>query len=131
MEEEWKIIEGFENYQVSSEGRIKSFVRKERILKNIIKHGYSYVGIIKDGKQYKFRVHRLVAKAFIPNSENLKIVNHKNRNKSDNRVDNLEWCSQDYNMVHKFDNLYNDEKLFNQMCPKCQKLILNASHRDF
>ena len=59
--------------------------------------GYRYVTFRKDGKQYTLKVHRLVAKAFIPNPDNLPEVNHKNEDKSNNSVENLEWCSTQYN----------------------------------
>ena len=59
--------------------------------------GYRYVTLRKDGKQYSLKVHRLVAETFIPNPDNLPEVNHKNEDKSDNSVENLEWCSTQYN----------------------------------
>lgn len=96
----WKDIEGYEGlYQVSSEGRVKSLkFGKEKILKNIKdSKGYLKVQLHKEGRK-TFKVHRLVATAFIPNSNNLPEVNHKNENPTDNRVDNLEWCNRTYNI---------------------------------
>lgn len=105
--EEWKDIEGFEGYyQVSNQGRIKSLPRKwagtkERLLKlNEDNYGYYYVIFVKDGKRKRYLVHRVVAKAFIPNPLNLPCVNHKNENKKDNRVENLEWCTAEYNYYY-------------------------------
>lgn len=126
MQEIWKTIKDFENYQISNHGRVKSLVRKERIMKAMLKHGYLYIGLIKNGKQYKFRVHRLVAEAFIPNPNNLKIVNHKNRIKHDNVVENLEWCSQQYNISHKMESIYGNIELFNKLCPHCRNLLLDS-----
>lgn len=98
----WTDIEGYLNYQVSNMGRVKSLGddknRKEKILKGgITKKGYLQVVLCKDGKTKKYYIHRLVAQAFIPNPNNLPQVNHRNEDKTDNRVDNLEWCDGKYN----------------------------------
>ena len=100
--EEWRDIEGYEGlYQISSLGRVKSFPRPTTpggILKiNKRKDGYCSVMLCKNGKTKRFLVHRLVAKAFIPNPNNLPMINHKNENPSKNIVDNLEWCDNKYN----------------------------------
>jgi hypothetical protein len=97
--EEWKNIEGYEGYQVSNEGRVKSLkYGKEKILKGVKNSsGYLYVGLYQDGKQVFKRVHRLVAEAFLENPQNLLEVNHKDEDKANNHVDNLEWCSSKYN----------------------------------
>lgn len=107
MEKEiWKEIEVFGgNYSVSSEGRVRSNGllkgknSKVRILKTeMSKKGYLRVGLVKDGKQKKYLVHRLVAIAFLDNQNNLPDVNHKNECKTDNRLINLEWMSRRDNM---------------------------------
>lgn len=112
MENEiWKDIAGWEGlYQVSNCGRVRSVKRTvwdnrgyyknvpEKILKaGKTKNGYMLVVLIKDGVGKSHKVHQLVAKAFIPNPSNLPIINHKNEIKSDNRVENIEWCSYSYN----------------------------------
>ena len=100
QEEIWKDIKGYEGlYQVSNLGRIKSIrFTKEKILKfNIDRYGYSLVGLCVNNIYQKLQVHRLVAQAFIPNSENKPCVNHINELKNDNRAENLEWCSISYN----------------------------------
>lgn len=98
----WKDVEGYEGlYQVSNLGRIRSLDRvvivKGKIMSPINRNGYSRIRLNKDGKGQNFAIHRLVASAFLPNPENLPEVNHKNEIKSDNNVENLEWCSTKYN----------------------------------
>lgn len=104
--EHWKDIDGYDGlYQVSDFGRVRSLkFGKTRIRKPIIdRYGYLQVGLCKDGKERKFKVHRLVAQAFIPNDDETKtIINHRNSIRDCNRVDNLEWCDYQYN------NTYND-----------------------
>ena len=94
----WKDIQGYEGiYQVSSYGRVKSFKKnKVKILKPQMHYkGYKFVTLHKNGIGEKCKVHRLVAKAFIPNPNNYPVVNHKDENKSNNNVENLEWCSDE------------------------------------
>lgn len=103
MEEIWKNISGYPNYQISNMGRVKSLgnnkTRKEKILKGVENgRGYLQVVLNKEGKGKKYRIHRLVAAAFIPNPDNLPQVNHRNENKTDNRVENLEYCDSKYNI---------------------------------
>lgn len=97
--EVWKDIEGFEGlYQISNQGRVKSlWFGKEKILKGGKARGYLIIGLYKDGKLVMKLVHRLVAEAFLPNPQNLQEVNHKDENKENNNVENLEWCDRKYN----------------------------------
>ena len=98
--EYWKPVVGYEgHYQVSNFGSVKSIkFGKEIILKqHINKGGYYYVCLLKNGKHKNYYVHRLVAQAFIPNPYKLPQVNHKDENKTNNNVDNLEWCTNEYN----------------------------------
>ena len=103
MQEIWKDVKGYEGcYQVSNLGRVKSLnylqkgkeqiLRLEKTPKNYFRCAFS-----KDGKVKRYSVHRLVAQAFIPNPYNLPIINHKDENPSNNRVENLEWCDSKYN----------------------------------
>ena len=103
MKEIWKSITGYEGlYKVSNLGRVKSLnfrhTGKEKILRPLLCGGYLNVQLCKEGKMKPCLIHRLVATAFIENPENLPEVNHKNQVKTDNRVDNLEWCSRKYNV---------------------------------
>jgi hypothetical protein len=103
MEELWKAIEGYEGkYEVSNYGRIKSYAQNKqgKITLGYTDHkGYKTIYLYDKpqcGKWYK--VHRLVASAFISNPNNLPQINHKDEDKSNNAVDNLEWCTNDYNI---------------------------------
>lgn len=105
MTEIWKPITGYEGlYEVSNMGRVRSFVRKNfqgKILSPCLKCGYPSVILCKKGEGQKWAlVHRLVAEAFIPNEDNLPIVNHKDETRDNNCVDNLEWCTTAYNLAY-------------------------------
>ena len=97
----WKPVIGYEGlYEVSNWGRVKSLkFGKERILK-LFKDtsGYLCVKLCKNTNQCQFKVHRLVAQAFIPNPNNLPQINHKDECKTNNIVSNLEWCDRKYNI---------------------------------
>lgn len=107
MQEVWKDIEGYEGiYKISNYGRVKSLERKDclgRIIKEKIlklredKDGYLLITLHKNKKVKTFKVHRLVAEAFITNPNNYPIINHKDENPSNNHASNLEWCTQKYN----------------------------------
>lgn len=103
MIEIWRDIPGYEGkYQVSNTGEVKSLnynsSGKSKLLKQIAdKKGYNRVGLCKNGKRKYYFVHRLVAMTFIPNPDNLPIINHKDEDKINNNVNNLEWCTYEYN----------------------------------
>lgn len=111
MTEIWKAIKGYEGlYEVSNLGNVRSLnrtvrrrqgyiIKKGRILIPFYeeKKGYYQVALAKDGKVKKHRVHRLVAVAFLENPFNYTDVNHKDEVKTNNNVDNLEWCTRKYN----------------------------------
>jgi hypothetical protein len=97
--EEWKDINGYKNYEVSSFGRIRN-KNTGRILKAANKGGYYSVGL-SDKKTKSFSVHTLVARAFIPNPENKDTVNHKDKNGLNNNINNLEWMTIPENNKHR------------------------------
>lgn len=106
----WKDIKGYEGlYQISNYGNVKSlerviednkgsYIKKEKILTPTINNrGYYHIGLRNNSKTKYYYVHRLVAEAFIPNPNNYPIINHKDEDKTNNKVDNLEWCTPKYN----------------------------------
>lgn len=101
--EVWRDIDGYEGlYQISNLGRIKSLPKKTKQKTTFLRPGVNSVGyanvvLHKNGEKHNYKVHRLVARAFIPNSEDLPCINHKDENKLNNNVSNLEWCSVKYN----------------------------------
>lgn len=101
MEELWKNIKGYEGlYQISSLGRVKSFYKNKILKPRVKENNYLIVSLYKEGKDKKFYIHRLVAEAFIPNTDNKEYVNHKDFNKSNNSVENLEWVTRSENFRH-------------------------------
>lgn len=91
-----------ENYLVDREGRIynaKTGKEKSQYLNN---HGYMTVDFYRNNKATRYKVHRMVAVAFIPNPDNKRVVNHKDGNKSNNHVDNLEWATDSENQLHAY-----------------------------
>lgn len=112
MIEKFKPVQGYAGiYEISNLGRVKSLSRvierndgntrvtEDRIiLPFLTKCGYHQIVLCKDGVRKKHLIHRLVANAFIENPDKLPIINHKDENKLNNRVDNLEWCSAYYNL---------------------------------
>lgn len=131
----WKPVENYEGiYEVSNLGRVRSLeryvqnhgvleLRKGRILKpGISGNGYNYICLSKNGNRKWCGVHRLVAQAFIPNPNNLPVINHRNEVKTDNRIENLEWCTYKYNNEYSG----NIEKWINSNKKKIIQLTKNG-----
>ena len=123
----YKDIEGYEGYQVSNHGNVKSLEReckgksrKDKILKPFNnKDGYLRVGLYKEGKLKNHYVHRLVAEAFIENHNNFREINHRDEDKANNCVSNLEWCDRKYNINYGTRN----EKISKQvLCLETNKI---------
>lgn len=133
MNEEWREIEGTNgSYEVSNTGKVRSMNynksgRIKELKQKIDKYGYCVVTLHVKGKQKYPTVHRLVACAFIPNPNNLPQVNHKDTNKENNSVSNLEWCTPGENIKHAFDNGLKEKSIiharsnilkYNESCKK-------------
>lgn len=104
MLEIWKDIKNYENlYQISNFGRVKSFAKhfhKEKILTPILANGYYQIGIRKNSIRKYLKIHRLIAEVFINNPYNKPCINHKDGNKLNNDIDNLEWVTHKENIRH-------------------------------
>ena len=138
-EEIWKDIPGYEGlYQVSNFGRVKSldkwvnyklkpgklYLCKGRILKLCKRpNGYIFVGLWKNKKLITPGVHQLVAQAFIPNPKNLSCINHKDENKENNKVDNLEWCTHKYNSNYGTSAKRISQSRLGEKNPRCKKVL--------
>lgn len=96
----WKKIDGFDNYSVSNTGLVRND-DTGKLLKPQVTRGHYYCHPCKNGKWRNMYIHRLVAKAFIPNPENKPQINHIDGNPANNHVDNLEWCTNSENQLHK------------------------------
>lgn len=99
MKEIWKTIQDFPNYEISSLGNVRN-IKKNKMMSIYFRKGYSLVKLSANGHSKEQKVHRLVAQAFIENPCNYDCINHKDEVKSNNSVDNLEWCD------HKYNNIY-------------------------
>lgn len=105
-----KPIKDFPGYTITDDGKVISYkFNQPRVIKTWLqKGGYENIKLCKNNITYHFLIHRLVAEAFIPNPDNLPEVNHKNKNRADNRVENLEWCT-------RLDNLYDSYTTMSQV----------------
>lgn len=116
MVEEWRDVEGFDGkYQVSNLGRVRSTRHKSVIRNKVLSPQRNPNGYLKiylgdgNGGGKQMLIHRLVAIAFIPNPENLEMVNHKDEDVTNNCVSNLEWCSRSYNQIYSM-NLHKERR---------------------
>ena len=104
LKEEWRNLEfiGYPNYEVSNFGEVRSLSYGLMSDNRVSKQGYKRVRLYANGKKKEILVHRLVALAFVdnPNKEEWNVVNHKDENKLNNRFDNLEWCTNEYNVTY-------------------------------
>jgi hypothetical protein len=103
-----KDVIGYEGlYAVTRDGKVWAYLNrlhKGKFLKPALRKGYPFVCLCKGSSIKQFNIHRLVAQAYLPNLESLPQVNHKDSNKENNHVSNLEWCSASYNKKHSWDS---------------------------
>ena len=144
-EEIWIPVVGYEGlYEVSSYGRVRSLdrydsrnhFRKGKLMNFIYEGEYLKVDFSKNGINKRYVVHRLVAKAFIPNPDNLPQINHKDEDKTNNRVDNLEWCDAKYNINYgtrqeRFRNTMLEKGHWTGLSKKEYKRKYREEHRDY
>ena len=119
----WKKVEDFSNYSVSSHGRIRNDETGKIATFGSTVARYRQVILCKNGKKKHYSVHRLVAKAFIPNPKGKPQVNHINGDRLDNRVENLEWCTSQENVLHSH------RVLGKTTSPENMKKLLVASNK--
>ena len=102
-----KPIKDYEDYHITDDGKVISYkYSKPRIMKTWYQaSGYENIKLCKNNQTKHFLIHRLVAEAFIPNPNNLPEVNHKNKNRQDNRVENLEWCDRITNLYDSYSTM--------------------------
>jgi len=140
--EEWKQVEGFERYLISTRGRIISTVTKPKELKiQTDKLGYKFIRMYPVDARFGYypnnrgvipkleKVHRIVLQTFNPTKDKSLQVNHKNGDKSDNRLENLEWVTHSYNIQHSWDIGLRDNAMVERGAIKRRKPIV-AIHTD-
>ena len=99
--EEYRTIEEYENYEISNLGNVRN-KKTGNILTQILRYdGYYCVNVRKNSKPKNLSIHRLIALSFIPNPSNKPFVDHVNRSRSDNRLENLRWCTRSENQMNK------------------------------
>ena len=98
-------IKGYEGlYSITKSGKVYSHITNKFLAERINRDGYVYISLYKNKIQHNAKMHRLVVEHFIPNDIEKLVVNHKDGNKTNNHVDNLEWCTKSYNLKHAYDN---------------------------
>lgn len=143
LAEEWRQVVGYDFYMVSNLGRVKSLTRtpvfkdgrnrefEGQILKPIkARNDYLQANLFVNGKNKLSRIHRLVAQAFIPNPDSKPMVNHKDGDKSNNNVSNLEWCTRQENEEHASKNglkAFGERQALSKLTEK-QVLEIRAKH---
>lgn len=104
MMEIWESVKQYPNYEVSTHGRVRNKKTGNVLVTTDDSRGYPALGFWANGKGHTKNVHRLVAETFIPNSEGKRTVNHKDGNKRNNHISNLEWSTSSENLKHAYDN---------------------------
>ena len=133
--EEWRLVPGYETYEVSNTGKVRTNnwknqgIQKE-MAPSIWRNSYQ-VNLFKNGKQKCMRVHRLVAMAFIPNPRQCREINHIDGNRLNNNVSNLEWCTRAENLAHEHStNLGDKAKEGLRRCAVVKRKAIVAYFKD-
>ena len=128
-----KQITEYPNYSITKEGDVINNKTNRKLKAVVNAFGYFQVDLCNKGKNKVLRVHRLIAQAFISNAENKPNVNHKNGKKNDNRLENLEWCTQKENVKHSWEtklcNSLKGENHSNVKLNKEQVLLIRNDNR--
>lgn len=100
----WKDVYEYDNYEVSNTGLIRS--KKSNKLRKVFisDNGYPVITLSKNNKAKTFKLHRIIANAFIPNPDNKPLINHIDSNKQNYSIENLEWCTSKENSKHAYDS---------------------------
>jgi hypothetical protein len=125
MNETWKTITDYPNYDISNYGNVKNIITN-KLLRTSEKDGYIGISLTQNGKRNSFKIHRLVAIAFIENPENKSDVNHKDKNKGNNAVSNLEWMTRKENNIHRCQDIKiknNKNKQLNRIDGKTDEVL--------
>jgi hypothetical protein len=125
MDEQWKQIQDFPNYQISTFGNVKNIITN-KLLKPSNKGGYYNISLVNSYCKKTVKIHRLVAITFIPNPENKSDVNHKDKNKKNNHIDNLDWMTRKENNIHRCKDLFittNKNKPINKICIQTGEIL--------
>lgn len=130
----WKDVVGYEGYyKISNLGNVLSLLDRGRwkgnsVLKSGNCHGYRCVNLCRKGSKQKFaRIHRLLANAFIPNPLNKPQINHKDGNRTNNNLENLEWCTSAENLSHSYKFLGRNSFKKGTQIPICQKKVIGMN----
>jgi len=99
--EEWKIIDNYKNYQISNLGNVKNIKTNKLLTPYLHNAGYYKVDLCENYKRNKYYIHRLIAISFIPNPNNLQEVDHIDKNKSNNSINNLRWITHNNNAYNQ------------------------------
>ena len=129
MVETWKPIAGYENYyEVSNLGRVRNIKRNKIVKSYTNKNGYQRVQLSLNKKKLNYMVHRLVASAFLPKPENKDVINHKDYDRSNNSVENLEWLTFKENTHYSMAHMVEAQLNARMSCTKHHNIYPNREH---
>jgi len=115
-------VQGFPNYLIYQDGRVFSKNKNRFLVLSNNTYGYLYVKLYKNGKKTHSFIHRLIAIHYIPNPNNYPVIDHKDRNRQNNNIDNLRWCNHSQNMQNKGNNKTNTSGIKNIRFIESEKL---------